>query len=178
MLSTARAFSIISLLLLSIGSVSANNFPYNALDFRVGAGPATFGAAYSMQFMENAHFIIRADSEFEGDYDFAGGVGFNGPVNQFVDVTGQMLIHNIKDDSSNIIGDDILPEFNVGTRIWFLDNVELQGKIGWLVDDNENHLVWEAGARFHSTQQLVLGASLLDNGVYGSQMMIHTRFHF
>ncbi|MDB1126319.1 hypothetical protein [Vibrio algarum] len=178
MLSTARAFSIISLLLLSIGSVSANNFPYNALDFRIGASPATFGAAYSMQFMENAHFIVRGDSEFSNDYDVAAGVGFNGPMNQFVDITGQMLIHNIKDDTSNLIGNEWLPEFNVGTRIWFLDNVELHGKLGWLVDDDENHLIYEAGARFHSTQQLALGASILDNGVYGSQMMIHTRFHF
>jgi len=178
MFNTARNLSILSLLLLSIGSVSANNFPYNALDFRIGAGPATFGLAYSVQFMENAHFIIRADSEFEGDYDVAGGVGFNGPVNQFVDVNGQMLIHNIKSDSNNVIGEDILPEFNIGARVWFLDNIELHGKLGMLVDDDENYKVWEVGARFHSTQQLVLGASILDGGVYGGQIMLHTRFHF
>lgn len=178
MFSKIRTLSLVSIFLLSIGSVSANNFPYNALDFRIGGSPATFGASYMMQFMENAHFIVRGDSKFKGDYDFAGGVGFNGPVNQFVDITGQLLIHNIKEDSSNIIGEDILPEFNIGARVWFLDNIELHGKLGMLMDDDENHTVWEGGARFHSTQQLVLGGSVLDNGVYGSQLMIHTRFHF
>ncbi|MDV7103549.1 hypothetical protein R3X26_03925 [Vibrio sp. TH_r3] len=178
MLTTARTLALLSLCLFSISNASANNFPYNTLDFRLGVGPTTFGVGYSMQFMENAHFILRADSEFEGDYDFAGGIGFNGPIDQFFDITGQMLVHNIKDDSHDIIGDDILPEFNFGLRMWFLENIELHGKAGMLIDSEETHFIWEGGARFHSTQQLVVGASLLNNGVYGSQLMVQTRFNF
>lgn len=178
MLKMVKALSILSGLLFTVGSAFANNFPYNALDFRIAGGPATFGVEYNMQFMENAHFIARIDSEFEGDYDLAGGVGFNGPLGQFADITGQMLLHNIKSDSGKIVGDDYMPEFNVGARVWFLQNVELHGKLGMLLDDDEDHSIWELGARFHSTPQLVLGAAILDNGVYGSQFMVRTRFHF
>ncbi len=176
MLTTIR--SVFSFFLLFSSPGFANNFPYNAVDFRVGSGPATFGVSYSMQFMENAHFIIRGESEFEDDYDFSGGVGFNGPVGPFADITGQLLIHNIKEDSDEIIGDDFLPEFNLGARVWLLNNIELHGKAGMLVDDEDSHTVWEAGGRFHSTQQLLLGASILNNGVYGNQFMMQTRFHF
>ena len=178
MLIVFRSVFMSGILLLFSALVSANNFPYNSVEFRVGAGPATLGVAYSMQFMENAHFIVRGESEFEDDYDITAGVGFNGPVGPFADVTGQMLIHNVKEDSDKIIGDDILPEFNLGARIWFLNSIELQGKAGMLLDNDNSHFVWEAGGRFHSTQQLVLGASILNNGVYGSQFMMQTRFHF
>lgn len=179
MLSAVRSLSAISLFLLSVGSASANNFTYNNLEFRIAGGPANFGVAYNMQFMENAHFIARVDSEFSGDYDLAGGVGFNGPMGQFADLTGQMLLHNIKEgDSKNVIGNDILPEINIGTRVWFMDGIETHAKLGMLIDDDENHTVWALGARFHSTQQLVVGGAILNNGIYDTQIMMSARFNY
>lgn len=157
---------------------AANNFGYNNLEFRIGGSPTTFGIALETQFMENAHYILRADSEFSGDWDVAGGVAFNGPANEFGDIYGMMLLHNIKDDSKNLIGEDFLPEFTLGGRMWFMEGVELHGKIGQLVDGSKTHFLWEAGGRFHSTEQLILGASMLNNGVYGNQFMMTSRFSF
>ncbi len=74
----------------------ANNFNYNMMEFRMGTSPGTFGGEVTTYFTENTHFIGRADSEFSGDWDIAGGIGFNGPAGQFADIYGQMLVHNIK----------------------------------------------------------------------------------
>ncbi len=99
-------------------------------------------------------------------------------MGQFADMTGQMLLHNVKEDSGNILGEDILPEINIGTRIWFIEGIEMHGKIGQLLDGDESHTVWELGGRFHSTQQLVLGASILNGGVYGNQIRMQARFQY
>lgn len=80
--------------------VYANNFNYNAFQVRLGADPGTVGAEFTTFFTENTHFILRGDSRFEGDWDVAGGIGFNGPAGQFADVYGQLLVHNIKTKST------------------------------------------------------------------------------
>lgn len=174
----ARHIALLSALAMTAGSAYANNFGYNSIDINIGGGPTSFGGAFSMQFMENAHFVAKAESKFDGDYDIAAGVGFNGPMGQFADLTGQMLLHNVKEDSGNILGEDILPEINIGTRIWFIEGIEMHGKIGQLLDGDESHTVWELGGRFHSTQQLVLGASILNGGVYGNQIRMQARFQY
>ena len=178
MLRKARSAAFLSALIFSTGSAYANNFNYNSYHFAVGGGPTTFGAGMTMRFMENAHFVAEADSKFEGDYDIAAGVGFNGPLGQFADMTGQMLIHNIKEDSEKVLGEDVLPEVNLGGRIWFMDGIELHGKLGKLLDGDDSHTVWEIGGRFHSTQQLVLGASLMNGGVYGNQFVMRASFQY
>lgn len=174
----ARYIALFSALALNATNVNANNFNYNAFDFNVGGGPTSFGGNFGMQFMENAHFVGHLDSKFEGDYDIAAGVGFNGPMGQLADMTGQMLIHNIKEDGGKILGNDVIPEVNIGTRIWFMDGIEMHGKVGQLLDGDDTHTVWEFGGRFHSTQQLVLGVSILNGGVYGNQFRMQAKFHY
>lgn len=178
MLRQARQIALFVAIALSTTGVYANNFSYNAVDINLGMGPTTFGGGFSTQFMDSAHFVFKADSKFHGDYDIAAGLGFNGPVGQFFDLSGQMLIHNIKTDSGKFIGEDVLPEINFGGRLWFFDGIELHGKLGQLLDGDDSSAIWEVGGRFHSTQQLVLGASLLDNGVYGNQLRVQARFQY
>lgn len=177
---SVRSRSLLMFGLASIFSTHlyANNFSYNTIDFRVGGSPTTVGGEFTTQFTENAHFVGRADSEFEGDWDVAAGVGFNGPMGQFMDIQGQMLLHNVKYNSNDLVGNHFMTEFNIGPRIWLYDNVELHGKLGQLVENDDTHSIFEIGARFHSTQQLVLGASITRNGVYGTQFLMTSRFQY
>ncbi len=173
-----RSSVLLGLASLFSSSLYANNFNYNSVDFRLGSGSTTAGGEFTTQFTENSHFIIKADSEFEGDWDIAGGVGFNGPMGSFMDIQGQMLIHNVKTAEDDAVGETFMTEFNIGSRIWFYDNVEAHAKIGQLVEDDDNHTIYEVGGRFYSTQQLVLGASIRNNGLYGSQLLMAVRFQY
>ena len=123
-------------------STYANNFNYNMMEFRMGTNPGTFGGEITSQFTENTHFVGRADSEFSGDWDLAGGVGFNGPVGQFADIYGQMLIHNIKRESGDVVGDEWKTEVNIGTRVWFMQNIELHGRVGQLIDNDDTTTIY------------------------------------
>lgn len=167
----ATAFGLCAMLPLSS---YANNFNYNTFEVRMGTSPATFGGEFTSYFTQNTHFIGRADSEFSGDWDVASGIGFNGPAGQFADIYGQMLLHNIKQNSS----DEWHGEVNIGTRVWFTQNVELHARLGQLMNSDDSHTVYNFGARFHSTQQLSLGADLKNNGVYGQQLVMSARFGF
>ncbi len=159
-------------------SAHANNFNYNMMEFRMGTSPGTFGGEVTTYFTENTHFIGRSDSEFSGDWDLAGGIGFNGPAGQFADIYGQMLVHNIKKESGDLVGDKWKTEVNIGTRVWFMQNIELHGRIGQLIDNDDSETVYNLGARFHSTQQLSLGADFKNNGTYGQQLVLSARFAY
>ncbi|WED24454.1 hypothetical protein L3Q72_16385 [Vibrio sp. JC009] len=175
-----RKFAIIAAAVFSSFSANANNFSYNNLDIMIGTSPTSVGVGFSSLFVDNAHFLVRGDSRFEGDWILTGGIGFNGPVNQFADIYGQMLLHNVKENDDDLVGNDFLPEFAVGTRVWMLQNIELFGQVGQLVDDSETHSTYNVGFRFHSTQQLVMGASLRRNYVFegGNQLMMNVRFQY
>ncbi|MDF2154495.1 hypothetical protein [Vibrio sp. CAU 1672] len=159
-------------------SAHANNFNYNMLEFRMGTSPGTFGTEFTTYFTENTHLIGRFDSEFSGDWDAAGGIGFNGPAGQFADIYGQMLVHNIKDSGGDKIGDEWKSEVNIGTRIWFMQNVELHGRIGQIFSDDTSNTIFNVGGRFHSTQQLSLGVEFKNNGVYKHQLVMSARFAY
>ncbi|EJA3100990.1 hypothetical protein MWT34_000035 [Vibrio vulnificus] len=159
-------------------TASANNFNYNLFEVRMGSSPGTIGAELNTYFTENTHFVARFDSEFSGDWDVAGGVGFNGPMGQFADIYGQMLIHNIKSHSSDTIGDEWKTEINIGTRIWLMQNVEIHGRFGQLISNDSTNSIVGIGARFHSTQQLSIGADLRNNGTYGHQILMSVNFMF
>ncbi|NVD07878.1 hypothetical protein FCU94_13385 [Vibrio sp. JPW-9-11-11] len=156
------------------GSVQANNFNYNYLEFRTAMGPETFGAEFSTYFTENSHFVFRADSQFDKDYDLAGGIGFNGPINQFADIYGQLLIHRVRFDRESGGGSETRAEINVGGRVWLADQLEVTGRVG----RNEDASVFHAGVRFHSTSQLSLSAETRNNGLYGPQITMSARFQF
>ncbi len=77
-------------------SAQANNFNYNFFEVRTAISPESSGAEFSTYLTDNTHLVARYDSRFDGDWDAAGGIGFNGPINQFADVYGQMLVHHIR----------------------------------------------------------------------------------
>ncbi|MBE4577099.1 hypothetical protein BOO30_06245 [Vibrio navarrensis] len=178
MLSRALKTAMLGVCTLLPVAASANNFNYNMFEVRMGSSPGTFGAEFNTYFTENTHIIVRFDSEFSGDWDLAGGIGFNGPMGQFADIYGQMLLHNVKSDSSDTIGDEWKTEINIGSRIWLMENIEVHGRVGQLISNDDTASIIGIGARFHSTQQLSIGADIRNNGIYGHQILMSVRFHF
>ena len=73
---------------------------------------------------------------------------------------------------------EFMSEFNIGSRIWLLQNVEANGQIGMLNRRDNTAFIWSAGARFHSTDALSLGANVKDAGIYGPQVEMSVRFEF
>lgn len=152
----------------------ANNFNYSFFEMRTAISPETLGAEFNTYFTENSHLVLRADSRFKGDWDLAGGIGFNGPINQFVDIYGQMLLHGLRSTNQEGNKDDYLLEMNVGTRVWLTQQLEGHLRLG----RNEDHSVFIAGFRFHSTQQMAVGAEMRNAGIWGPQISMNVRFHF
>jgi hypothetical protein len=140
----------------------------------MGTSPSTFGGEVTTMFTQNSHFVARIDSEFESDWDAAVGMGFHGPISQFADVTGQMLLHNIERNDDN----HIKTEVNIGLRAWILANVELNARLGQLIDNDDTRSIVGVGARFHSTDQLSVGLDMRNNGTYGHQILMSARFGF
>tara|TARA_Y100001956_G_scaffold55839_1_gene54825 strand:- start:2049 stop:2516 length:468 start_codon:yes stop_codon:yes gene_type:complete len=150
----------------------ANNFNYTYGELRTSIGPESTGVEVSTFLTENSHLVARIDSQFDGDYDVAGGIGFNGPVSQFADIYGQLLLHYVDfpDDSSR--DNRTQTEMNIGTRIWLTDQIEATARVG----RNKDASVFHAGVRFHSTEQLSLSAETRNNGLYGPQITMSVRF--
>ncbi|GLT18629.1 hypothetical protein GCM10007938_24090 [Vibrio zhanjiangensis] len=157
-----------------VSVVNANNFNYNFFEVRTAINPEMFGAEFSTFFTDNSHFILRADTQFDKDYDFAGGIGFNGPVSQFADVYGQLLVHQTKYTPEYGADKDTTAELNIGLRLWLAEQIEVTGRIG----RNDDSSVFYAGVRFHSTDQLTLAAETRNNGLYGPQVTMSVRFHY
>lgn len=156
------------------GTTHANNFNYNYFELHTAVDPQMTGLSASTFLTQNSHLVARADSRFEGDSDLAAGIGFNGPVNQFADIYGQLLVHYIDfpDESSRDNGSKI--EMNIGFRLWLSDQIEATSRIGRLGDSS----VFHAGLRFHSTEQLSLSAETRNNGLYGPQLTMSVRFQY
>ncbi|MBP3139358.1 hypothetical protein ACTFQF_18360 [Aliivibrio fischeri] len=163
---------------LSSSTSMANNFPYSFFEARIGTSPGTYGVQVNQQFTENSHLIAKADTKFSGDWDISGGIGFNGPVNEFSDIYGQLLLHNVKDKGSDKFGDEMLTEINIGFRVWLMQQIEVGAQYGQLFDSNDSKNIGSVHFRFHSTEQLSVGAEAKFNGVYGGQMMMTARFTF
>lgn len=156
----------------------ADNFSYSAFEVRVGSSPSTFGFETTTNFIENTHLVLRGDSQFSGDWDVATGIGFNGPMNQFMDVYGQMLVHNINDEGTQVSNNRFETEINIGTRFWIVDQIELNARLGRLIGNDDTNSIFGVGVRFHSTSTLSLGADMRNNGVYGYQLLMSARFNF
>ena len=152
-----------------------SNFSYDYVEARIGASPGTFGAGMSKSIHPNAHAVARFDSEFSGDFDTAAGVGFHAPINNWADLTGEILFRMIDSDS---ISTETGMELNLGIRQWLGPQLEVGGKGGFVsIDDNED---WIASGyvRFHATELFSLGAEARMNEFYGDQLMFSTRFKF
>lgn len=150
-----------------------SNFNYDYVEARIGIDPVTFGAAYSTSIHPNAHAVVRVDSEFETDYNFAAGFGFHAPVNNWADLTGEMLLRAV--DTKNT-SSDLGMEINLGLRQWIGPQLELGGKIGYLDINDDNDIIGSVYARFHSTELFSIGVEGKINDFYGDQLMLTTRF--
>ncbi|EKO3556427.1 hypothetical protein P0F15_000879 [Vibrio metschnikovii] len=171
-----RLSSSLLLLLATLTSHAAfaNNFNYNFFEIRTALNPESFGGEFNTYFTENSHLIGRVDSRFEGDWDAAVGMGFNGPINPFADIYGQMLVHSTRGSREEGNKNDMMIELNVGTRVWLTENLEGHLRIG----RNEDNSIFIAGIRFHSTQQMALTAEVRNAGIWGPQIGMGVRFHF
>jgi hypothetical protein len=178
MLGKASRATLLTLAVATPALVQANNFNYNSFEVRLGANPGTVGTEFTTFLTENTHIIARADSRFEGDWDIAGGLGFNGPIGQFADIYGQLLIHNVKTKDNEMFDSQFMSEFNIGSRVWLLENIEGIGQVGMLNRRNDTVFIWSVGARFHSTDALSLGADIKDGGIYGTQVQMSVEFGF
>ncbi|MDB1123955.1 hypothetical protein [Vibrio algarum] len=150
-----------------------SNFNYDYVEARIGIDPVTFGAAYSTSIHPNAHAVVRVDSEFESDYNFAAGFGFHAPVNNWADLTGEMLVRAVDTKKTS---SDLGMEINLGLRQWIGPQLELGGKIGYLDINDDNDIIGSVYARFHSTELFSIGVEGKINDFYGDQLMLTTRF--
>ncbi|MGR2666434.1 hypothetical protein [Vibrio campbellii] len=174
-----------ALLLASSQALAANdynapatmsNFSYDYMEARIGASPVTFGVGFSKSIHPNAHVVARIDSEFDGDFDSAAGFGFHSPLNNWADLTGEMLMRVVQ--PSNSSSTDVGMELNLGVRQWLGPQLEVGGKAGYVSIDNDDDWIGSVYARFHSTELFSLGAEARINDFYGDQVMFTTRFKF
>lgn len=154
-----------------------SNFSYDYYEARIGASPVTFGGGFSKSIHPNAHAIVTVDSELEGDYDLAGGVGFHAPVNNWADITGEMLIRSVKHDKKYKNG-EVGMEINIGVRQWLGPQLEIGGKIGHVSIDDNDDTIGTVYGRFHSTELFSIGVEGRFNGTYDDHFMLSTRFKF
>ncbi|MEK6188694.1 hypothetical protein AAGT87_07835 [Vibrio cholerae] len=153
-----------------------SNFSYDYVEARIGASPMTFGAAMSRSVHPNAHVIGRIDSEFESDYDVAAGFGFHAQVNNWADLTGEMLFRLVDDRKRSSA--DTGMELNIGIRQWLGPQLEVGGKAGYVSIDNNDDWLGSVYARFHATELFSLGAEARINDFYDDQLMFTARFNF
>lgn len=152
-----------------------SNFSYDYLEGRVGVSPLTYGAGFSMSIHPNAHVRVEADTEFDSDWDTAAGIGFHAPINNWADLTGELLARGVNKENFN---SDVGLEINLGIRQWLGPQVEVGGEIGLLTVDDEEDTFGSAYGRFHATELFSLGAAYRVNEWYGDQFMFTTRFKY
>jgi hypothetical protein len=165
---------LIPLCLLISSSAYANNFSYNYFEFRVGSSPQSLGGEYSLSITDNFHAVAHLDSQLDNDGDLAAGVGFNGPLNSFIDIYGQAVGHFIEYPEDEDKSSESLLELNLGLKMWLSENLESEIKAGTIHD----HSIFDIGVRFHSTDQMSVGAGFVNNGIWGPQFEINVRAIF
>ena len=152
-----------------------SNFSYDYMEARIGFDPVTFGGAFSKSIHPNAHAVVRIDSEFESDYNMGAGFGFHAPINNWADLTGEMLLRGVdKEGMDNELG----MEINMGVRQWLGPQLEVGGKVGYVDIDDNDDIIGSVFARFHSTELFSLGLEAKINDFYDDQIMFTTRFKF
>ncbi|MDW6004575.1 hypothetical protein [Vibrio mangrovi] len=174
MLKQALSLTITGLAFIFAPLAQAANFNYNYLEVRVGGGPESVGSELSMNVTDNFHVLGHIDTQMEDDWDIAGGIGFNGPLTQFADAFGAILLHQIKRTDDQGGDSDTLVELNIGGRLWIGEQLEVYGKLGKLDD----HSVIGFGARFHSSDQLSLNMGFENNGIWGPRTILGVRYEY
>ena len=160
-------------------SANMSNFNYDYIDARIGFSPMTFGAGISKSIHPNAHAIFSIDSKFDNDYDLSAGLGFHAPVNNWADITGEMLFKLV--DDRHKFDDDPGMEVNLGVRQWLGPQFEIGGKVGYYTINNErdtDSMFGVLSGRFHATELFSIGLEGKINYIYGDQIMATARFNF
>lgn len=156
-------------------TVVMSNFNYDYAEARIGAGPMTLGGAFSKSIHPNAHVIGKLDSKFKGDFDASAGFGFHAPVNNWADITGEMLLRTVDDKNQSI---ETGMQLNLGIRQWLGPQLEVGGKGGYMSIKDKEQFTGSVYARFHSTELFSLGIEGILNDFYGDHMMMTARFKF
>ncbi len=172
----ATALLLASSQAFSASPATMSNFSYDYAEARIGISPVTFGAGLSKSIHPNAHFVARIDSKFDSDFDSAVGVGFHTPINNWADVTGEMLLRTVQPTHSS--STDMGMELNLGVRQWLGPQLEIGGTVGYVSIDDDDDFMGSVYGRFHSTELFSLGAEARINNFYGDQIMLTTRFKF
>lgn len=173
-----------SLMVMSATSMAADdsssvmsNFSYDYVEARIGFSPSTFGAGFSKSIHPNAHAILTVDSELDSDYDLAAGLGFHAPVNNWADITGEMLLRVV--DNNRQLNNDTGMELNLGVRQWLGPQLEVGGKVGYLSIDDYDDTQFSVYGRFHSTELFSIGVEGRFNTVHDSnQVLLTARFKY
>jgi len=158
-------------------SVSAANFPYNYLEVRVPLSPGGLGVAGSQLIHQNAHVIVEAESHFDDDWVIGGGVGFNAPVNQFTDLTGQVKLLSIKNEEYNQSLGRIAAELKFGLSAWILPRIETGAHIGVIAAD-EDITTFNVYGRFHASEAFSMGAEWRVAGIDDHVLAFSVRYPF
>ncbi len=154
---------------------SMSNFNYDFYEARIGANPMTFGGGFSKSVHPNAHMVTTLDSKFEGDFNLSAGFGFHAPLNNWADLTGEMLFRAI-DDKEQSTNTGI--QINLGVRQWLGPQLEVGGEVGYVSINQENEWAGSVYGRFHSTELFSIGIEALLNDFYHNQLMLTARFKF
>lgn len=175
------AISIVTAGFLFFSSLaSATNFNYTNLEVGFTANPSGLSSTGRFAFMDGAHFVVSASSQFEGDWVVSGGAGFQAPINGFIDIHGDARIYTVKfpQDDKHDWG-ELAYGVNVGARAWVLPQIEANLVVGQIAfDSDDTRSVVELGGRFHSTDALSVGATYRANGLYKEQFYFDVRFEF
>jgi len=155
--------------------VVMSNFNYDYAEARIGASPMTLGGAFSKSIHPNAHLIASFDSKFKGDFDSSAGFGFHAPINNWADITGEMLFRAVDEKDQGV---ETGMQLNLGVRQWLGPQLEVGGKGGYMSIKQKEQFTGSIYARFHSTELFSLGIEGILNDFYGDHMMMTARFKF
>ncbi|CZF84298.1 hypothetical protein [Grimontia marina] len=172
--------AIVTAMALTSSAAMATNFNYTNLEIGFTSNPSGLAGTGRLAFMDGAHFIVNASSQFEGDWVVSGGAGFHAPINGFVDVHGDARIYSVKfpEDDKHDWG-ELAYGVNVGVKAWVLPQIEANLLVGQVAfDSDDTRSVVELGGRFHSTDILSLGATYRANGLYKEQVYFDVLFNF
>ncbi|WP_336245216.1 hypothetical protein [Enterovibrio paralichthyis] len=168
----------VAALCLMSAAASATNFNYSNLEIGFTANPSGLAATGRYAFMDGAHFVVNAGSQFEGDWIVSGGAGFQAPINGFVDIYGDARLYSVRfpDDDKHDWG-ELAYGVNVGARAWILPQIEANLLVGQVAfDSDDTRSIVELGGRFHSTDALSVGVTYRANGLYKEQFYLNVRF--
>ncbi|WP_434361471.1 hypothetical protein NF212_23995 [Parasalinivibrio latis] len=160
--------------------VFANNFNYNHLEFAYQTNPNAMGAVARLALHENAHVLGHVSTQWEGDWFSGVGVGFNGPINGFVDVTGDLTLNYLREPGAKDHDTgELANTINIGVRAWIQPNVELNFTVGrFFLDKDDSYGEVKFGARLYSNETFSLGIQWAPVSYFDDSVTFSVRYEF